>query len=265
VTALPAKRFRAARGARLAAALALTMFCGAVLAQAAAKVYVTREFKAGLHEEKAVDSAIITLVSSGTALEIIKREDPLSFVRTPDGVTGWIDNSYLVAAAPTGAAEVEQARERADAAERRVADLQRRITELEARPEGAVGGGDTNMYQALKKQHADLEQDLKEERLRAGELQVQVTELRKRVGMNADNAALYDRIDELEAKNKELEVALAGAPQAGSGAAAAPGPGVRLGYRSLAAWLALALVGGFGGGIYLMDYLNRRRHGGFRV
>jgi SH3 domain protein len=246
-------------------ALVLLLACGAAAAQAPERVWVTRDFKAGLHEEKAVDSAITTLVSSGTALEIIKREEPLSFVRTPDGVSGWIDNSYLVAAAPTDAAELKQARERADAMERRAAELQKQIAELESRPAGAGGGSDSSLYQALKKEYDNLDQSLKEERLRAGELQVQVSELRKRIGMNADNAALYDRIGELETKNKELEVALAGTPAPSAGATGTGSAVVRLGYRSLAAWLALLLVAGFGGGIYLMDYLNRRRHGGFRV
>jgi hypothetical protein len=254
----------ARRTVRVAAAT-LTLLLGAgAAAQAPERAWVTRDFKAGLHEEKSIDSAITTLVSSGAALEVIKREAPLSFVRTSDGVSGWIDNSYLVNAAPTDAAELKQARERADAMERRALDLQKQITELEARPAGAGGAADSNLYQALKKEYADLEQALKEERLRAGELQVQVSELRKRIGMNPDNATLYERISELEAENKELQVALSGTPSAGADAAASPAA-VRLSYRSLGAWLALVLVAGLSGGIYFMDYRNRRRHGGFRV
>ena len=236
----------------------------AAAAQSPEKIWVTRDFKAGLHEEKTVDSAITTLVSSGTQLDIVKREEPLSFVRTPDGVSGWIDNSYLVATAPTDAAELKQARERADALERRAQDLQKQIADLEARPVGSGGATDSSLYQALKKEYADLEQSLKEERLRAGELQVQVSELRKRIGMNPDNAALYDRISELESENKQLQVSLSGTPAAAGGTGGSASS-VKVGYRSLAAWLALVLVAGFGAGIYLMDYLNRRRHGGFRV
>jgi SH3 domain protein len=246
-------------------ACALLLVCAAAAAQTPEKVYVTRDFKAGLHEEKSVDSAITTLVSSGVALEVVKRENPLSFVRTADGVTGWIDNSYLVAAPPTDDAELKQARERADALERRAAELQKQIADLETRPAGGGGPADSNLYETLRKQNADLEQTLKEERLRAGELQVQVSELRKRIGMNSDNASLYDRIGELETENKQLQVSLAGAAAADGGASNAAGSGVRMGFRSIAAWLALVLVAGFGGGIYLMDYLNRRRHGGFRV
>ena len=233
-----------------AAALALLCLCAAAAAQSPERIYVTRDFKAGLHEEKTFDSAITTLVSSGTALEVVKRENPLSFVRTADGVTGWIDNSYLVTTAPTDTAELKVARERGDSLERRAAELEKRIRELESKP--AASGT------------PDQEQALKEERLRAGELQVQVSELRKRIGMNSDNAALYDRISELEAENKQLQVSLLGKPGAGGGTAGVRA-GVSLGMRSLAAWLALVLVAGFGGGIYLMDYLNRRRHGGFRV
>jgi len=242
---------------RAAAALALLLLSAAAPAQSPEKGWVTRDFKAGLHEEKAVDSAITTLVTSGTALEIVKRENPLSFVRTQDGVTGWIDNTYLVATPPTDSAELKQARERADA-------LERRVAELEKQP--AAGGGPVNAGSdsSLTKANADLEQALKEERLRAGELQVQVTELRKRIGMNSDNAALYDRIGELEAENKQLQVSLSDGPATGDRTTGS-GTAAGLGMRSIAAWLALVLVAGLGGGIYLMDYLNRRRHGGFRV
>lgn len=244
---------------------ALLLLCAAAAAQTPEKAWVTRDFKAGLHEEKSVDSAITTLVSSGTALEVVKRENPLSFVRTPDGVTGWIDNTYLVTSAPTDAAELKQARERADSLERRAAELEKQIADLGTRP--AAGGGpvDSSFNDALRKQNTDLEQTLKEERLRAGELQVQVSELRKRIGMNSDNASLYDRIGELEAENKQLQVSLSGAAAAEGSASSAAGGGAGMNLRSLAAWLALVLVAGFGGGIYLMDYLNRRRHGGFRV
>lgn len=240
----------------LAAAALLAALAASAQQQPAGTMYVTREFKTGLHEERSIDSAITALIAAGTALEIVKREEPLSFVRTPDGATGWIDNSYLVAEAPSAGAELKQERERADALERRVAELQQQAPAADS---AASGGGE--MADALRKQNAELEQSLKQERLRAGELQVQVSELRKRIGINSDNASLYDRIDELQSENKRLQVALSGAGAAGGTETGGGAPAA----RSLLAWFVLVLIAGFGGGIFLMDWRNRRRHGGFRV
>src|SRR5690606_33087389 len=122
------------------------------------KVYVTRDFKAGLHEEKSVDSPITTLVSSGAALEVIKREDSLTFVRTPDGATGWIDNSYLVNEPPTDAAELKRMRERADALERRLNEANQRIAAMET--SSVPAGTEAGASAALVKRNQELEQQL---------------------------------------------------------------------------------------------------------
>lgn len=246
------------------------VLCVAVPA-AAETVYLTNQFKAGLHEEKSLDSPITKLISSGTALEVIKREESLSFVREPNGATGWIDNSYLSAELPVASEQLRQAMERGDVLERRLADAQQEIARLSTSTSGPAGLTDKLDNEVLKKQQAELEQQLKQERLRAGELQIQLAELKKRLGVSSDNASLYQRIEELEAENKKLEVALGGDSRSGESPApenpgtstAASGVSVRL--QNLVTGLALAIIGGFLGGVFLMDYLNRRRHGGFRV
>lgn len=244
---------------RRCCALLVLALCAQAHAQTAQKVYVTRDFKAGLHEEKSVDSPITKLVSSGAALEVIKREDPLSFVRTADGATGWIDNSYLVNELPTDTEELKRMRERSDALERRLNEANQRIAELESSspaPAGAEGGAGS----ALAKRNQELEQQLKSERLRAGELQVQITELRKRLDLAGDESSLFERVEQLEAENRKLRLALPGGAPPPEGASARPlDPKRAWGY----ALLLLAI--GIGGGMYLMDWLNRRRHGGFRI
>ena len=64
-------------------------------AYAADTVYITDQFKIGLHEDKDPDSPIVQIVATGTRLEIIKQEQESSFVREPQGASGWIDNTYL--------------------------------------------------------------------------------------------------------------------------------------------------------------------------
>ncbi|MBI2993876.1 MAG: hypothetical protein HYY48_06840 [Gammaproteobacteria bacterium] len=241
---------------------------GAISPSAAETAYVTAQIRTGLHEEKSLDSPITKLVSTGTVLEIIKREDSLSFVRDPDGASGWIDSSYLSTDTPTPSGQLKEALEHGDVLERRLAEAQQQIATLSAgRPAPVM---ESQRYETLRKQYEDLEQQLKRERLNSGELEAQLAELKKRLGVNNDNASLYGRIQELESEKKRLEVMLAdGAGDGAVGAAADPGApaaaGVTLPWGNLATGLAVALIAGWLGGIYLMDYLNRRRHGGFRV
>ena len=228
----------------LAPVLLAAALCAALPARAET-VFVSGRVKAGLHEDKTLDSAITKLVASGTALEIIKREENLSFVRDPDGTSGWIDNSYLDADSPAPAGQLKEAIERGDVLERRLAEATQQIADLSAGRLVAAGTAtESQRYETLKKQHADLDQQLKAERLNSGELQAQLAELKKR-----------------------LEVQLSGEAIQGGGAdtGAEATAGITLPWSNFATGLAIALIAGLLAGIYLMDYLNRRRHGGFRV
>lgn len=259
---------------RAASACALIMLAAGNAQLAAETVYITNELRVGMHEERTLDSPIIKLIPSGAALEIVKKDNALSFVRDPEGATGWVDNSYLKAQPPAGSVSTQELERRSSALEQRLAEAKQRIQELEAQaavaaPAGASGAG---QVRNLATELEIAEQQLKEERLRAGELQVQIAELKKRIGLNSDNASLYEEIDRLEAENKKLEIALAGSAGAIGVVAAGPpdrgknpGPIVQIGAGRLAAFVVLILIVGFGGGVYFLDYINRRRHGGFRI
>lgn len=252
----------------LAAAIALH----AAFPAAAETMYVTAQIKVGLHEGKSLDSPVTKLVSSGTALEVTKRDDSLSLVREPGGTSGWIDNSYLSADAGGATGQLKEALDRGDVLERRLAETQQQLADLSAGKgvPAAQPGAESQRYETLRKQNEDVQQQLKEERLRSGELQVQLAELKKRLGVNNDNETLYQRIQELEADKKRLEVTLSGTAGAdGSPATPAPGSpaasGITLPAGNLATGLGIAVIGGLLAGLYIMDFLNRRRHGGFRV
>jgi len=75
-------------------------------------VYIDDKIKIGLHQDKDIDSPIIKLLPGGTALEVVKRDTPLTQVKEPGGTSGWIDNRYLVDAAP-GRAQLLQLQEKA--------------------------------------------------------------------------------------------------------------------------------------------------------
>lgn len=190
-------------------------------------VYVTNNLQIGLHADKTTDSPIIKVMASGTPLEVIKAEDKTTNVRTAEGEVGWIDNSYL----------------------------------LQNKPSSAVSASGADGTQ---------EQQLKTEMVKNGELQVEVAELRKRLGQNLNNDSLYEKIDQLTVEKKQLEVQLAQIFE-GAGQPVVDLPDNAVGNEehytqtNLLLAFAAALVAGILAGLYLMDWLYRRRHGGFRV
>lgn len=199
-------------------------------------VYVSPELQFGLHADKLNTSPILKLVPSGTALKLIRTEDRSSLVRMVDGTEGWMDNSYLAntpAPAPANTAAPV-------------------VTDVPATSDAP-----------------SIEQQLKSERVRTGELQVQIAELRKRLGQDGSNDSLYEKIDQLAMEKKDLEIQLAqileGDVPAAPGLSASPGPDGFFNLRNFIIAFAVALVAGVIAGLYLMDFRYRRRHGGFRV
>lgn len=236
-------------------------------------VYITDELRAGLHEEKTLDSPIVKTVPSGTQLELIKREAKLSFVRDTDGATGWIDNSYLKQQSPANA-QMQPLKDKNAVLEKQLAETTQKLEQINAKlSDQANAGQAATALEALKKQHASLQQQFKSERLKVGELQVQLAELRKRIGQDNSNASLYEQLAQLQRDKKNLQVQLAGAldndqlssPVATSNLVPDQQYQNMSGWRDLLTYLAIAATIGLAAGIYLMDYLNRRRHGGFRV
>lgn len=218
---------------------------------AAVTVYVTDQLQVGLHADKTVDSPIITLVPIGTALELVKTEEELSFVREPSGTGGWIDNSYL--SDTTADLRLEEARARIQSLE----------TELAG--DGARSGAEG---EALRGRNAQLTAELESERYRAGELQRQLAELRQRTGPEGTDKSLYLKIDQLSRENSHLENQLAALLETRTAHPAGEtnaGASSFFNLRSTLAVLVVSLLLGAAIGVYVMDYLSRRRHGGFRV
>lgn len=240
----------------------------AVLVQgvSAAPVYITDRLNVGLHEEKTLDSPIVAVLPSGTELELVKREDNFSFVSDKKGVTGWVDNSYLLDEAPA----IEQIK----TLTAKNNTLEKQLKSLQAGNSNSPANAD--QLAKLQSDYDSLQQDYKSERLKTGELQVTIAELRKRLGQNSDTEALYQEIDSLKEANKDLEVKLAKAMDSTGGVSdtadrgtaavmVTNDNGINFSWKNLAIVLTLLFVIGLAAGIYLMDLINRRRHGGFRV
>ncbi|NKB36190.1 MAG: TIGR04211 family SH3 domain-containing protein [Gammaproteobacteria bacterium] len=245
-------------------------FTGPLLAE---DVFITDKLKAGLHEDKSLDSPIVKIVATGTRLEVVKKEDRLTYVRDADGSMGWINNDYLMAQAPTGA-NIGTMQNRADNLEKRLNESRETIITLEAelKNQGKVLPAETRELLDLKASHGELQQQFNAQKLENGELQVELTELRNRLGQDADTDALYKQIKSLQEDNKTLEIKLARTLEkfdadaaSDSGLLSVSGDSFSPGMRNMSIYLLITLVIGLFAGAYLLDMINRRRHGGFRI
>ena len=226
----------------------------------AVAIYIDDQLQVGLHQDKAIDSAILKLLPSGTMLELIKRDTPMSQVREPGGNSGWIDNRYLKDTAP-GRAQLVEAQNKIATLEKALADAK---TTAPVTGTATPGSNDAK----LAKENKELTDLLKSERLRVGELQAQIADLRNKLGksVNETEEELQAQIEKLVHEKETLEKTLA---QARSIQSSTLTPNqISLGefnWRKMLIAIGISLLAGLFGGVWLMDWFIRRRHGGFRV
>ena len=199
-------------------------------------MYVIDKLYLGVHEEKGRESTILELLPSGTAVEVLQRDGKLVQVKTPGNTVGWVDGDYLVkdktnkAALAKLEARYQQAQQELQAAKRQVEELKKR------RPPA--------IDEASRKELAQLRSENKELKETIASAEAQLSQL-------------------AQAQTKMEPVKAAESPPAV--------PELAMHYlKSPWMWgalgaLAVLFILGFGLGVYLMDYLQRRRHGGFRL
>lgn len=250
--------------------LTLLLALGPNLALAAESVYVIDKLLVGVHEDKDLDSAIIKVLPTGTKLEVLERDGELAQVVDPDQVKGWVDAAYLTDEPPAELRLTTLVAEKAA--------LEARLKKLEQNPaatsaaNAAADAGDGTQVDALTKENTALKGKLSDERLRLGQLQSEVAALRAEV---SNAAAPPDaRVLELERARDTLDDELSAARDRlaeyeARASLADTAALVPLVVRDYLTWilLALALLAAlaFGGGMYVVDLMNRRRHGGFRI
>lgn len=244
--------------------LVITLLVWLPVTLLAETVYINDRFMVGMHREKSVDSVITKLVQSGTPLDMIKKDEPLSQVRDPQGEIGWVDNQYLV--------ETEPGRAQLAEAEYRISELEAALENAtEGHPETPATDGASEL-ESLQKENEELKQLLKSERLRVGELQAQTAELKNQLSGTVNPVA--PELDELQEENARLREQLATLQSKAADVNVEPGPtpGFTLSglagefdWKKMLITIAISLLVGIAAGIYLLDLINRRRHGGFRI
>jgi len=204
--------------------------------------YVTDEVKIGLHKEPSNESPIIKLVPSGTKLNVIERENDLIHVEEPEGVRGWVNSQNVLNNKP---------------GKTKVIELETINQELEKK----IGSLTKESKKSISQE--ELEKKLNSERLKVGELQVELTNIKSKAGNIESNKKLLADIQQLKNANKQLIGQLES-----SGISNEVGENNTTHENHISSSplsLIIIFVIGIIGGILILGYINRRRHGGFRV
>ena len=230
------------RRLRATLAILLTLESPYLIAEQA---YVIDRLLIGIHKDKDLESEIIKVLPTGTRLEVLKREAGLAQIKGPEGITGWVDAVYLMPERPARmvADELDKQNKQLNAEVKKLKERLKRLRTASAGPGPAAPNASraeepepqASEIEKLQEQNAALTRSLEEQRLRAEELQTRLATL---------SAPSSDATPSSTVPANEPFIAK---------------------FKLHLIFAALALALGAGWGFYLADYLQRRRHGGFRI
>ena len=225
-------------------------------------VYIKDSLLVGLHEEKSIDSAILKVLPTGTALEVLKRENDFVNVRSPNGVVGWISKSYLMDNDPNQNLGTDTA---ARAAQTRIRELEAEVQNIkmlqsrtEQQHEQTINSDE---IAKLTIENNNLKQQIISDKLKSGELQAQLGELKKQLSQSESNKELATKMQLLTETNTQLEDKI---KQLQQGRNISEPLADIFNIHNPVVLAGIALLLGMLIGIFLMDWRARRRHGGLR-
>lgn len=263
--------------------LTLLLFTLAVHAET---VYVTDRILLGVHQLANEQSPVITSITSGTPISVLTRTEEFVKIRTADGVEGWVIAKFLKnekpAAAELEALTIKLAQEQ-EASKKQAAELNRVERELQLHRDEASNAKTTmkelqNKLQRLQsggqtaeavKDSADLlkaNAEIKALQDKVAQLEAITKAAAAKESVPSDASKEWRAMDEEnQAMRMRIEAALAnlkGEKVPTNAELAAIRPKFPFWY-----WMVIlfVLVVGAGTGIFMYDYYNRKRHGGFRL
>ena len=245
----------------------------------AEKLYVTDRILLGVHAAADRDSELLQSVPSGTSLKVLAQENGFKQVMLPDGTRGWVDAAFLVSEQPAPA-QYDILLAKHEKLEKELAALKEKLKktekELQVRRD-QVSNAKTSLQELKKKlaQRQPAAAPADEEKLRQAKAEIETLKARiqsleaaakappaEAPEQQADSAALQEELAQLRARIEFALRSLQGEELPDAAALASTPPGLPGWYWGL---LLLTLIGGIAGGIAIMDYRHRKRHGGFRV
>lgn len=224
--------------------------------------YISPRLQLGIHTEASMDSPISALISSGTAVEVKKTEKAFSEIRTEDGAQGWIKSKFLTQDKPAEllVKELEQA---LNTAQKSLEEAQAESNNLSN--EGASDFGTERLSDSQK---SDYEQTIKELKAEITAWEQLDSEDKKAQQVEAQRMSQH-------LKERLAKIAVLATGQESSADLANlhnvefQSDDVDQTFLSLFKkdYLFNLVIGGicFFLGIFLMDLINRRRHGGYRI
>lgn len=267
-------------------------FYAAVLASLpvqAQTYYITDKVLVGVYAEASADSSLLTTLPTGTPLEVISRSGSFVNVRSPNGSTGWIENSYMIEHKPAQLVVLEltdkqkQADEQLTLAQAELRAMQDKVKKLQKKNDNS---DQSDEIESLTKQRKDLGEQLdsarnqlNDEKKKSAAVEKTIADLQQQIA-SLKNAAPADssaalpefnaEAERLQAENHQLTETLNHVREA-LALPAAPAPGVvdNGGLQIKMNWLWLGIVSlllvGFIAGMKWLDWRNLQRHGGFRI
>ncbi len=254
--------------------LLLVLFAQTLSAES---LYVTDRILLGVHETADKDSTLIQSVPSGTSLKILAEENGFKQVSLADGKQGWVDAAFLVSEQPAPA-QYDILLVKHKKIKEEIAGLKEKLKktekELQVRRD-QVSNAKTSMQEMKKKFNKQQpsapvdDKKLKSAETEIETLKAKISELKaaekpqlaessvqpNTIATEKELASLRVRID-MAIRNLQGEELL-NVEEADNIPPGLPGWywGVML----------LFLIAGLTTGIGIMDYRNRKRHGGFRI
>jgi len=263
--------------------------------------YVTDKVLVGVYEQATTESTLIKALPTGTPIEVLERVGEFAKIRSPDGTTGWVENSYLIDNKPAQLVVLDltdqqkQLNEKLSLAQAELEATQKQLVDAKATTKNTSDEQTkklNNEINTLQKQSSQLQKETaaikkqlqnKSQQHEAAvkqnkELQETIIELRKQKKTAPEKdtkdttAAATKNTKELatlRAQNQQLSTTLnqvrtaLNLPSASASDTAEEEPGLKI------LWILLGslilLVSGFIGGIKWLDWRNLKRHGGFRI
>ncbi len=218
-------------------------------------VYVIDRLLIGVHKSIDPNSPLLKVIPTGTRLEILKTEGDYAQIKGPEKLKGWVDAGYLSTDKPAQLV-LEGLNEENQSLRSRLEKMTE--TEQSESEESDPDSGITALQQKLE----TAEQELASERLKLAEMKAEVGRIKD---SEEENPLLKSKIATLEQQNRTLESNLADTISQQSAERGNMSITDLMSHFSIWIILLVLTLAGFAGGIWLMDLLNRRRHGGFRI
>ena len=231
--------------------------------------YISPRLQLGIHTQASMDSPITALISSGTSVKVVKAEKEFSEIIAEDGAHGWIKSKFLTQTKPADLrvkeleAVLQSTKQKLAATVADYSSLKENQSTLASTPASTDDEAINNKMAAYEETIKELKAELKAwEQLDSQDKKAQ------QVQAEQINQHLKERLAKIAVIAMGEDVGLERIKtQAFSSSMidhSSEHPFLKLFKKD---YLFNVMIGGicFFLGIFLMDLINRRRHGGYRV